>query len=179
MTDLFGPRAAGAPFVAYAFTEKSTFKVRDYAVAPGEHLVDSWPLEEFATGAYHIRVYGPNGFYREFIGTADDPAVDIRASYERSKPTAPDLSGNVELRAQSRDERRSLTLQIGNDAYGAQSEKQMLAPRDGVSSIIQTQRSYGWYDFQVRIAESPQFLRRCAGRVETGGPSFTDPIMGR
>ena len=28
---------------------------------------------------YHLRVYGPNGFFREFKGSAHDPLIDIAA----------------------------------------------------------------------------------------------------
>ena len=37
--------------------------------------------------------------------------------------------------------------------------------------------SHAWYDFTVRLAEDPSWLRRFAGRVETGKASVTDPAM--
>jgi hypothetical protein len=36
-----------------------------------------------------------------------------------------------------------------------------------------------WYDFNVTIAGVDPFLRRLAGRVETGKSGFSDPVMGR
>jgi phospholipase C len=35
--------------------------------------------------------------------------------------------------------------------------------------------SAGWYDLNVTAAASETFLRRLAGRVETGLPSTSDP----
>ncbi len=44
-----------------------------FAVKSADHLSASWPLMEFENNIYHLRVYGPNGFFREFKGSADDP----------------------------------------------------------------------------------------------------------
>jgi phospholipase C len=40
------------------------------------------------------------------------------------------------------------------------------------------QDSGGWYDFSLSIDELPGYLRRFAGRVETGRDSVSDPRMG-
>jgi phospholipase C len=40
-------------------------------------------------------------------------------------------------------------------------------------------KSHYWYDFSVTIAGADGFLRRFAGRVETGKSGFSDPLMGR
>jgi phospholipase C len=36
----------------------------------------------------------------------------------------------------------------------------------------------GWYDLSVTSPEAPRYLRRLAGRLETGAPSISDPAMG-
>src|SRR6202000_725036 len=66
-----------------------------YGVRAGDTVTDVWPLEEFEGGRYHLRVYGPNGFYREFAGDVNDPALSVELFYESngSKPT-----GNAGLR---------------------------------------------------------------------------------
>lgn len=38
--------------------------------------------------------------------------------------------------------------------------------------------SGNWYDFTVRCSAAPAFVRRFAGRVETGRDSVSDPAMG-
>jgi len=48
-----------------------------------------------------------------------------------------------------------------------------------VNIIVDTSKSYGWYDFSVRIKGNGLFEKRYAGRVETGKSSKTDPLMGK
>ena len=38
--------------------------------------------------------------------------------------------------------------------------------------------SGGWYDFSGTVVELPGFVRRFAGRAETGRDSVSDPAMG-
>jgi phospholipase C len=44
--------------------------------------------------------------------------------------------------------------------------------------IVDTAKSYGWYDITVRAKRS-NFEKRFAGHIESGAPSKTDPFMGR
>jgi phospholipase C len=37
---------------------------------------------------------------------------------------------------------------------------------------------YGWYDFQIRVADIAGFERCYAGHFENGYSSFSDPAMG-
>jgi phospholipase C len=37
--------------------------------------------------------------------------------------------------------------------------------------------SAGWYDISISSMESPAYLRRFAGHVETGRPSLSDPAL--
>jgi phospholipase C len=61
--DLFKDKAAGAPFTAYAFTLGGGYACRNYAVDAGDVVEDSWKLSDFSKGVYHVRVYGPNGYF--------------------------------------------------------------------------------------------------------------------
>jgi phospholipase C len=40
-------------------------------------------------------------------------------------------------------------------------------------------KSFGWYDFSLKIKGNELFEKRYAGHVETGKPAKTDPFMGR
>src|SRR5690606_37693811 len=93
--DVFGERSAGAPFKVYApgnyrvlestDATKGTFEAArswDFAVAPGGSIDESWPIANFEGDGYHLRVYGPNGFFREFNGNADDPQLLVSCEYE-------------------------------------------------------------------------------------------------
>src|SRR5690606_36660143 len=101
--NIFGRRAAGSPFTVYApgnFRSENgnSEKMRSwqYALAPGGSLADSWELEHFDGTNYHLRVYGPNGFFREFIGNADEPLLSVQCQYEQGKE-AGRLTGNILL----------------------------------------------------------------------------------
>jgi phospholipase C len=52
-------------------------------------------------------------------------------------------------------------------------------PKAGMGFVIDTAKTFGWYDFTVKQKGNAIFERRYAGRVETGKPTKTDPFMGR
>ena len=54
-------------------------------------------FHEFEDKNYHLRVYGPNGFYREFKGNAEDPELHIDFAYQPALTNSKKLTGNVEL----------------------------------------------------------------------------------
>ena len=178
--EVFAEQAAGAPFLVHDYANAAQAKsasVRSYAVSAGDRLSDSWALKE---SAYHLRVHGPNGFYREFRGTADDPAVEITLEAERSGGS---LSGGVILRLTNRDARRPFTVRVEDVSYGSKSRELQLGAAGTKSGqaeiVIAPGTNHGWHDLRVTIAEAPQFEKRYAGRVETGRESITDPVIGR
>lgn len=173
----FGDQAAGSPFAAYARTGKDVL-VRNYAVAAGEQLSDSWTLADFANSKYDLAVYGPNGFYRGFVGGADDPAVEIRVDYQRVEHGKNDLNGDLEVRVTARGDQK-FSVELTDNAYGAANETREIPPEEAVTLIVRGQKSFGWYDFTVRVAGSAGFEKRYAGRVETGKWGNSDPAMGR
>ena len=124
----FGKRAAGAPFLVYARHGDKELRTRDYAVAPGDRLEDVWSLSDFKDGGYHLCVYGPNGFYREFRGDANDPPVEIQLKYERGTNSAQPLSGNLVIEMNNRDKSRSYTVDISDLAYKTGTQRRTLAP---------------------------------------------------
>src|SRR5690606_17062927 len=77
--DLHGRTASGSPFLVYANNryENEDMRTWEYAVAPGDKLEDSYLLSAFENQAYHLRVYAPNGFYREFQGDGVHPGIQV------------------------------------------------------------------------------------------------------
>ncbi|SDG38601.1 phosphocholine-specific phospholipase C [Chitinophaga filiformis] len=183
-TELAGKQSAGVPFNVYApgkyITEdKSGFEaVRTwaYAVKAGDSLTDSWPLASFENGLYHLRVYGPNGFYREFMGNENDPLVDVVCGYERKGKA---FTGNVSLQLYNPDKTQAYTVEIIDHAYKSGNHKKVLTAGAKSSIVLDLRKSFGWYDFSVRIAGNRTFERRYAGHVENGKTTFSDPVMGR
>jgi phospholipase C len=167
----FGDKTAGAPFNVYAPDH-----TRAYAVKPGDSLVDFWPLETFEGGKYFLRVYGPNGFFREFRGGASDPTVAIDFEYERSLIEAHPFTGNGELVL--RNSGAACTVMIVDNAYKQAYQGKSLAAGERSLITVPLTRNQGWYDFSVRIKGYDGFEQRFAGRIETGRDSISDPYMG-
>ena len=176
--EVFGTKAAGAPFTVYALGEvkKDTAKPRSYAVAAGDALSDTWDLQSFENNNYHLRVYGPNGFFREFRGNAQDPLVSIVCTSERNKKQQ--LTGNV-LFEIINNSTSSCTIEIDDKGYQNGRQTKVVKPAAKTTLVIELAKSFGWYDLSVKVKDAPLFEKRYAGRVETGKAGFTDPLMGR
>jgi len=183
---VFGKQAAGAPFNVYApgkYLQEATqtmepVRTWSYAVKAGDQLKDTWPLAAFDAAHYHLRVYGPNGFYREFAGDANDPQVEVQCSYQRSLTNSRKLTGNVELKLINHGS-AAATFAINDLGYHKGELKKTVAGRTTATLVIDLSKSQGWYDFSVKVTGSGSFEQRYAGRVETGKESISDPVMGR
>lgn len=173
--DTFGENAAGAPFMAYAIY-KDDMKVRSYAVVPGDNIKDSWKINDFENGNYHLEVHGPNGFFRSFKGSSNDAPLEITCSYvvanNKNKPV-----GTVAIAVRSNDT-AAHTIEITDNYTGTTQTKPLDAT--AFSSVgFDLSKTYGWYDVTVKLKGNTSFEKRYAGKVETGKESFTDPLMGR
>jgi len=164
---VFGPKAAGSPFNAYAYHRHGELQARSYAVQAADEVSDSWPLSAFEDGKYHVRVDGPNGFLREYKGSADEPNLTLKIDYARA---------DVQVEIQNRDSKPH-TVEIADKSYGMAPQRHTVAPGAKASFIVSTKNSHQWYDFALRVAGAESFERRCAGRVETGAWTTTDPAM--
>ncbi len=181
----FGQKTAGAPFNVYA---PGGYAVADqpdkmeplhtwaYAVKPGDSLTDRWPLAFFEDSRYFLRVYGPNGFFREFIGDAGDPVVGISFEYEFAPHDTHPISGNGKLWLRNTGDACMVT--IVDNAYKAVNQEKPLRAGELKLVVLPLASNHGWYDFTVRVKGHEHFSRRYAGRVETGKDSISDPYMG-
>jgi phospholipase C len=169
--ELFGERSAGSPFVVYARTAPGELQIRNYAVAAGDKLEDSWAIADFSDGNYHLQVYGPNGFFREFIGGQAHPPIDLYLRYARS--------GDIEIVAANRDPGKAWAIVTQDNSYKNPTQTRLLAPGQQETFAIDAQKSSGWYDVSVRIDTDKRFQKRYAGRVEIGKWTTSDPAMGR
>lgn len=179
--DFFGQKSAGAAFNIYAPGKYKTENARlwSYAVTPGDYLQDKWAVDSFEKGIYHLRVYGPNGFFREFMGDSGDLPAEITCRYQSSAGDLKKLTGNIELYISIPSVSPSLTVQIIDNSFKAGTiEKLIMADKSTLQMPIDLSRTSGWYDFSVKIKGNDVFERRYAGRVETGRHSITDPSMG-
>lgn len=180
-TAIFNERSAGSPFQVYApgMYREEMVRVWNYAVAAGDMLQDSWSVSDFENGVYRLQVYGPNGFFREFAGTLNDPPVTITCGYEHSQTNPKQLTGNIILTISNTGD-QPLDISITGNIYQAKEHtlKIGVAPATTVFRLS-LDKSHGWYDCTVKIKGYPAFEKRYAGRVETGKAGKTDPAMGQ
>lgn len=181
-TTVFGRRSAGSPFAVYApgLYRQENRKAWSYAVAAGEQLEAAWTLEDFEDNAYHLCVYGPNGFFREFTGNADDPPVAVECNYLHS---GKGLNGKLEVKLRNLDPGAAHTFRLTDHAYHNPDQTIRLGKAGSDAGLaeleVDTAGSHGWYDFTIQATGSRELAQRYAGRVETGTAGYTDPHMGR
>jgi phospholipase C len=173
---LFGQRAAGAPFTIYGITayQGEAFRSWNYAVAAGDQLEDEWDVAAFEGGRYYLRVYGPNGFYREFRGSVDNPALVTSLTYEQVRGK---YTGNVVLRLDNRGT-NNYKVTITDKGYGKGSLVQGVGPGNVANIVMKLDKSHHWYDLSIAVAGFDHYEERFAGKAETGEAGMTDPLMG-
>jgi phospholipase C len=175
--EIFGPQAAGAPFYVYAMKtyRNETLHNRNYAVAAGDFLEDTWEVAAFDGGLYHLRAYGPNGFFREFKGSADNPKLLATVTYEKAGTAR--LSGNAVISLKNKGSQVQSILVLDR-SYGKADHHLMLAPGAQKDVVMDLTESHGWYDFSIAVEGKDDFEERFAGRTETGREGKTDPLIG-
>ena len=113
-------------------------------------------------------VTGPGAFHRRF---RDDPAldVDVRGQHRR------DRGGQLRLTLANHGT-QPVRLVVTPAGYPkGPARHHTLAGGASLSDAWSVKDSAGWYDLAVTVGGSATFLRRLAGRVETGRPSTSDP----
>ncbi|MGF7041724.1 phosphocholine-specific phospholipase C [Mucilaginibacter lappiensis] len=182
---VFGQKALGSPFNVYAPGKYASFndpqqmeplRTWAYALTAGDSLTDNWPLQEFDNGEYHLRVYGPNGFYREYKGNTADPLIDVACEYEQG--AANKHTGNIALKLVNTGS-KPYTIEITDHSYKTNNYKKTVAAKGQSTQVLNLTKNHGWYDFSIKVTGCQSFEKRYAGRVETGQHSFSDPLMGK
>lgn len=176
---VYGKRAAGSPFRVYAVNpyQKEQLRAWDYSAAAGDALTDEWKINDFENEAYHLKAYGPNGFYREFAGDNNNPLVKINCDYEASRLNAARLTGNLVVYITNQD-KKAHTAVITDKSYKATAQSHAIPAGGSVRVILNLTKNHNWYDIGIKLKGYDVFEERFAGRVETGAPTKTDPLMG-
>ncbi len=170
--DLFGDKTTGVPFIVYNLL--NDLPPRNYVVLPGDTITDEWTVN--ADGNYHLRVNGPNGFYREFIGNKNKTLPEVVCNYQQAG-AAKGLSGNIELSIKNMSAQKQV-IEIIDNAYKTGTITQTLSPDAIITIPVNLNESSNWYDVSVKIKGNKIYEIRYAGHVETGRESITDPLMG-
>ncbi|MCF4164776.1 phospholipase C, phosphocholine-specific [Zavarzinia compransoris] len=158
---------AGAVFHVYDRLDLEAVP-RRYSVEAGKSLTGTWDLDG-RDGRYDLWVLGPNGYHRHFTGDAfvADHDVELRVVYG----TGTRRLGLVVVNGGT----RSRTVVIASNAYENHSERRSV-PAGGRIVISRGLENQGnWYDYTMTVDGDAAFLRRVAGRMETGRDGITDP----
>ena len=170
--NIFGRRSAGSPFHVFDYAGK--FSHRSYAVNAGDTLKDFWYNSQLENGQYHFHVSGPNGFFREFKGSINDPAVEVSCRYE-SKIKG-ELTGNIEFTIINKS-KSPVTIEIKDNSYKQAGQSKTVANGSREKFVVDLSKSSRWYDTSLIIKGNAKFEKRFAGRVETGEEGLSDPAM--
>jgi phospholipase C len=92
--------------------------------------------------------------------------------------TSNKLTGNVELMLNNLSN-KPLSIEIIDHAYKTNDHKKTVAASGKANLVLNLEKSYGWYDFSIKVTGHNSFEKRYAGRVETGKAGYTDPFMGK
>ena len=172
--DFINAGRAGAVFHVYD-QHRLGDAPRRYTVEAGKQIAGTWPA-----GPYDLFILGPNGFHRRFRGDGGDEPIEIGAT-----PGSP-----LNLMARNRGAAgREIIIdrRANHSAPGhphvvmtlRRSDERVVIPAGGGSPKADRllRSSGGWYDITVTDPTRPAWLRRFAGRVETGRDSISDPAM--
>ncbi|MCI3131779.1 phosphocholine-specific phospholipase C [Phenylobacterium aquaticum] len=141
---------------------------RRYTVGAGKRLQGVWAAR---AGAYDLWVLGPAGFHRHMTGQATQPLEALLAP-QRSTDSLTLVLRNTGKSA--------IEAKVSPQAYADAHTPwtATLAPGDTATHTWPLKATGGWYDLAVTSPTAPGFLRRLAGRIETGRDSVSDPAMG-
>ncbi|WP_321951226.1 phosphocholine-specific phospholipase C [Burkholderia cenocepacia] len=156
----------GAHF--WVYTGDPTAMPRRYTVEAGKQLTDTWALD--ANGNYLVSVWGPNGYFRRFAGSA---AADAAAKPEIT-PCYDTANGDVYVTIANAGT-SPLTVTATDVAYGGAARTLTVPAGQRIEAHWDLSCSSHWYDLQFAVAGNAGWTRRIAGHVETGKASITDP----
>ena len=166
---------------------------RRYSVSAAQSLTDFWlisdtdsdlrPKETRHDPDYDISIHGPNGFHSHFRGVAVfPPSTDSEDNIGVKQQPGPEVviayddhSGDVHLRLINTGT-AACTVKVANSYVPSKgSHSYELQPGSSAEDHWPSSPTHNWFDLSVTTDESPTFLRRFAGHVETGRPGTSDP----
>ena len=119
-------------------------------------------------GTYRFTVTGPNGFRREFAGTAQGAAAAVGLA------TRIDAGRRTLHLTVTNPGRADLTCTLKPLAYADAAPRTVTVRAGAVRTLAyDTRDAHGWYDLGLTVAEDASFHRRLMGHVENGRESVT------
>ena len=147
-----------------------------YTIGAGDRLISEQWHDDGPLNAYDLTLRGPNGFWRRYAGslTPDAPHAEVAIVLH------PD-TGAAELIMRN-DGTQPMVFIIALDDHYPTAGSRKRTVRVGAGTEAREHwlllKSDHWYDFLVTLKNTPNFVRRFAGKIETGKPGRTDPGIG-
>jgi phospholipase C len=136
-----------------------------YTTEAGKSIADTWN-SAYSSGSYDLTVHGPNGFVRAFKGANKTAGPEVTARHR---------GDDLELTFTNKGS-ATVELKVA-DGYGGRTRRFVVRRGATVRHSFDLGASGQWYDLTVTSASDSAFLRRFAGRVETGRPGVSDPAV--
>lgn len=174
---VFGSASAGAAFTVYSETPYDNEQGRswNYATVAGDRLQDSWSLDAFDHLAYRLSVYGPNGFFRTFAGSKENPKIKISCRYEHDKK-GKGFTGRLLFEIVNQEDRQVEVL-LQDNSYGQATRRIKLGADSSKVVEVDLSKQHFWYDIKVSCTGYLSYFEQFAGRIEVGGNAKSDPLM--
>jgi phospholipase C len=148
-----------------------------YTVEAGKTLSDYWSAAAVTNGIYALSVYGPNGFLRSFSGNLTAAVAAGGANPEVT--IAYDSVNGALLLALENTGTGPCTLSVNPNHYALGATRTYaLGAGQSTEDVWNLGSSANWYDVSITSDSDPDYLRRLAGHIENGQPSFSDPAIG-
>jgi len=147
-----------------------------YTIGAGDRFASEQWHDDGPLSTYDLTLRGPNGYWRRYAGRLD--ALGVAAEVLLVPRPASDA---VELVLRNAGLAPMTFLAALDDRYPAQDARRLsLAVEPGATAnrVWRLAASDNWYDLTVTVDGDAHFLRRFAGKVETGRPGRTDPGIG-
>ncbi|MEU3923487.1 phospholipase domain-containing protein, partial [Streptomyces sp. NPDC029004] len=158
-----GGPAAGAQF--YVTSANRTDAPWTYTTEAGRSIADNWN-SRYSKGVTDLTVHGPNGFLRRFRNPGKTAGPEVAARHNAA-------TGNLDLtftNAGTADAYLTVT-----NAYAGTPQTFTVRRGATVTHSVDLGACRNWYDVTVTSTTSSNFLRRLAGKVETGASGLSDP----
>jgi phospholipase C len=138
-----------------------------YTAEAGKSIADTWNTR-YSAGVTDLTVHGPNGFLRRFRNPGTTAGPEVTARHNAA-------TGNLDLTCTNAGG-STATLTVTN-AYGGDPKRLTVARGATVTHSVPLTNSRRWYDVTVTASGAPDFVRRFAGKVETGAAGLSDPAI--
>lgn len=160
--------AIGATFAVYDNQDRQ--EPWHFTIGAGDSFTANLSQDAAPGSDYDLTLRGPNGYWRRYAGTTH-AAVEVQCADRRDER-------EVELALINRSDKPVVFAIAMDDAYptrGARVRHVTVAPGRTVKDKWSLILSDDWYDISITAEGQAGFLRRFAGKVESGRAGRTDP----